>query len=119
LNPIRHIDPFGSVLLPLMMYFFSGGRIIFGAAKPTPVDLRNTPNPRLANLVVSAAGPASNFLLSAAGVLLLNDRARRRRTRSATSGSRSRAELRTGALAPVTYVLFQFAIVNVGSPSST
>ena len=47
--------------MPLLLYFFSG--LIFGAAKPTPVDLRNTRNPRLANLVVSAAGPLSNFLL--------------------------------------------------------
>src|SRR5262249_7446216 len=51
LNPIRHIDPVGSILVPLMLYLFSG--LIFGAAKPTPVDLRNTRDPRLANLVVS------------------------------------------------------------------
>ena len=85
--------------------------MIFGAAKPTPVDLRNTPNPRLANLVVSAAGPVSNFLLAAVGIALLAGRARRRagrdpRARSGAPGP----ELRPGALAPVTYVLFQFAI---------
>jgi Zn-dependent protease len=115
LNPIRHIDPFGSVLLPLMMYFFSGGRIIFGAAKPTPVDLRNTPNPRLANLVVSAAGPLSNFLLAGVGLALLSI------VRSvAPSAIRDLAlalqgqSFAPGALAPVTYVLFQFAIINVG-----
>src|SRR6266699_3183037 len=68
LNPLRHLDPFGSVLLPLMMYILSAGRLIFGSAKPTPVDLRNTRNPRLANLVVSAAGPVSNFLLSALAI---------------------------------------------------
>lgn len=115
LNPIRHIDPFGSVLLPLMMYFFSGGRIIFGAAKPTPVDLRNTSNPRLANLAVSAAGPLSNFLLAAAGVgLLAVLRA------SAPEAIRDLAlalqgqSLAPGALAPLAYVLFQFSLVNVG-----
>src|SRR5436309_6503829 len=69
LNPIRHLDPFGSVLLPIITYVFAG--MIFGAAKPTPVDLRNTRNPRLASLVVSAAGPLSNFLLAAVGILLL------------------------------------------------
>jgi Zn-dependent protease len=115
LNPIRHIDPFGSILLPLMMYFFSGGRIIFGAAKPTPVDLRNTKNPRLANLAVSAAGPLSNFLLAAVGVALLV------LVRGAAPGAIRDLALAlqgqsfaAGALAPVAYVLFQFSIVNVG-----
>src|SRR6185369_12875146 len=71
LNPIRHLDPFGSVLLPLAMYILSSGRLIFGSAKPTPVNLANTRNPRLANLVVSAAGPVSNFLLSAVALTIL------------------------------------------------
>ena len=66
LNPLRHIDPIGSVLVPLLLYFLSG--FIFGSAKPTPVDLRNTRDPRMANLVVSAAGPFSNFLLAFLGV---------------------------------------------------
>lgn len=69
LNPIRHIDPFGSILLPVLLYFTSG--MIFGYAKPTPVDLRNTPNPRLANFGVSAAGPLSNILLCTLGVIPL------------------------------------------------
>jgi Zn-dependent protease len=69
LNPIRHIDPFGSILLPMLLYFTSG--LIFGYAKPTPVDLRNTPNPRVANLWVSAAGPLSNLLLCTIGILPL------------------------------------------------
>jgi Zn-dependent protease len=69
MNPIRHIDLFGSVLLPLLLYFTSG--MIFGYAKPTPVDLRNTPNPRLANFGVSAAGPLSNLLLCTLGVIPL------------------------------------------------
>jgi Zn-dependent protease len=67
LNPIRHIDLFGSVILPILLYFTSG--LIFGYAKPTPVDLRNTKNPRLANLLVSGAGPLSNLLLCAVGVV--------------------------------------------------
>jgi len=114
LNPLRHLDPFGSVLLPLAMYILSAGRMIFGAAKPTPVDLRNTRNPRLANLVVSAAGPVSNFLLAvlALGVL--------RGARSAYPQAIADLALAIqgdsfapGALAPLTYVLFQFAVVNV------
>jgi Zn-dependent protease len=69
LNPIRHIDPFGSILLPILLYMTSG--LIFGYAKPTPVDLRNTRNPRFADFVVSAAGPASNFVLAVVAVVVI------------------------------------------------
>lgn len=114
LNPIRHLDPFGSVLLPLMMYLLSGGRLIFGSAKPTPVNLRNTRNPRLANLVVSAAGPVSNFLLAAVALtaLLAIKHADRRSIWDlylATEGQR----FAPGTLAPVNYVLYLFTLVNV------
>jgi Zn-dependent protease len=112
LNPIRHIDPFGSILLPLMLYFLSG--LIFGAAKPTPVDLRNTRDPRLANLVVSAAGPASNFLLATIGILVF---AVIRRARPEAMGDLLQAlqgaRFASGALAPITYLLFFFVLVNV------
>jgi Zn-dependent protease len=114
LNPIRHLDPFGSVLLPILLYVLSSGRFIFGAAKPTPVDLRNTSNPRLANLVVSAAGPASNFLLAGVGVALLIG------IRLGAPGSigdlydaLQGQRFAPGALAPITYVLFRFVLVNV------
>ena len=69
LNPLRHIDPIGTVLLPLIG-MFSGGLLI-GWAKPTPVNLSRTPNPRKANLLVSAAGPLSNLLLCSIGVVLM------------------------------------------------
>ena len=69
LNPIRHIDPFGSVILPILLYLSSG--LLFGYAKPTPVQLERTRNPRLANVLVSGAGPVSNLLLGAFGVLVL------------------------------------------------
>ncbi len=111
LNPIRHIDPFGSLILPLILYIFSG--LIFGAAKPTPVDLRNTRNPRLANLVVSAAGPLSNFLLCGAGILVL------RVIGASVPGALQELamavryrQFAAGALAPITYLLFYFALVN-------
>jgi Zn-dependent protease len=114
LNPLRHLDPFGSVILPALMYILSSGRLIFGAAKPTPVDLRNTRNPRLANLVVSAAGPVSNFFLATLALLvLLGIKSASPRSildlASAIQGER----FASGAMAPLTYVLFQFAVVNV------
>ncbi len=112
LNPLRHIDPVGSILLPLLLYIFSG--MIFGAAKPTPVDLRNTKNPRLANLAVSAAGPVSNFLLAGVGLVSLvvirhSNPDAIRDLYFALQENRFAA----GALAPITYVLFWFSLVNV------
>jgi Zn-dependent protease len=112
LNPIRHIDPVGSILVPLMLYIFSG--LIFGAAKPTPVDLRNTRNPRLANFVVSAAGPLSNFLLAAIGiVLLIGIRVGRPDALADLLDALRGSRFASGALAPVTYLLFWFVMVNV------
>jgi Zn-dependent protease len=63
LNPLRHIDPVGSLLVPAVLAFAGGP--VFGWAKPVPVVLSRTRAPRLANLLVSAAGPLSNFLLAA------------------------------------------------------
>ena len=112
LNPIRHIDPVGSILVPIMLYVFSG--LIFGAAKPTPVDLRNTKDPRVANFVVSAAGPLSNFLLAAIGLVLFalirhQSPDAMRDLYLATREGRFAA----GALAPISYLLYFFVMVNV------
>ena len=112
LNPIRHIDPFGSILLPLILYIFSG--MIFGAAKPTPVDLRNTRNPRLANLVVSAAGPVSNLLLAGVGVaLLVLIRRVEPQAMIDLLWTLQGNAFTPGILAPIAYLLFFFAMVNV------
>lgn len=62
MNPLRHIDPFGTVILPLMMLFTFG--IAFGAAKPVPVDPRNFKQPQLDMALVALAGPASNFVMA-------------------------------------------------------
>ena len=69
LNPLKHIDPVGSVLLPALLAFT--GAPIFGWAKPVPVSLAGVSNWRLANLVVSAAGPGSNFVLAGISTALL------------------------------------------------
>jgi len=62
LNPIKHLDPIGSVLFPLVLAF--SGLPVFGWARPVPISLRGVPNPRRANLLISAAGPLSNGLLA-------------------------------------------------------
>lgn len=63
LNPKNHIDPFMSILVPLML-IFSGSPIIFGAAKPVPVDPFNLKEGRKDIALVSLAGPLSNILLA-------------------------------------------------------
>ncbi len=69
LNPLKHIDPFGTVILPvLMLISFSG--FIFGWAKPVPVDGRNFKNPKRAMMIVALAGPVSNLLMATAWALL-------------------------------------------------
>lgn len=63
LNPIRHIDPVGTVLVPLIMLLLPGG-FVFGWAKPVPVAQRNLRNPRRDMMLVAAAGPVSNLLMA-------------------------------------------------------
>ena len=63
LNPIVHIDPFGSVLLPLLLLAVNSP-ILFGAAKPVPVNFNNLKNPKSGMALVSLAGPLSNFFLA-------------------------------------------------------
>ncbi len=63
LNPIPHIDPFGSILLPLIL-LMAHSPVIFGAAKPVPVNFNNLRNPKRGMALVSIAGPISNFCLA-------------------------------------------------------
>ena len=70
LNPLKHIDPFMTVLLPLAVFFASGGRVVFGGAKPVPVNPRNYRNPRRGDLIVSSAGIVTNAVLSLACLAL-------------------------------------------------
>lgn len=62
LNPIKHIDPIGTILIPLIMLYFSN--FIFGWAKPVPVDPRNMHHPRRDMAIVALAGPLSNLLMA-------------------------------------------------------
>lgn len=63
LNPIKHIDPFMSVILPALL-IFSGSPIIFGGAKPVPVNVLNLQNPKRDMAWVAVAGPITNFILA-------------------------------------------------------
>ena len=61
-NPMRHIDPIGTIAIPLILYFVTSGAFMFGYAKPVPVAFGNLRNPRWGSLWVAAAGPICNFV---------------------------------------------------------
>jgi Zn-dependent protease len=69
LNPIRHIDLFGTIILPLVAAI--SGIPLLGWAKHTPLDPRNFRNPMLDDILTSVAGPVSNFIVATAALLLL------------------------------------------------
>ena len=103
LNPIPHLDPFGSIVLPAMGAL--AGLPIFGYAKPVPVDPRHLRHPRRDMIFVSLAGPTTNLLLMVAGALV------------------ARALYRNGGVLPGTIsqstsdvlieIAFYFALVNL------
>jgi Zn-dependent protease len=62
LNPIKHIDPVGTILMPLLLYFATSGAFLFGYAKPVPVNFGHLRNPKRDMVWVALAGPASNFV---------------------------------------------------------
>ena len=69
LNPLRHIDPFGTVLLPLALWYTTG--VPFGYAKPVPVDFNRLRNPKKHMALVALAGPMSNFFMGLAWMIFL------------------------------------------------
>ncbi|RDI39201.1 site-2 protease family protein [Aquicella lusitana] len=64
LNPIKHIDPFGTVIMPLMLLLLTQFQFAFGWAKPVPVDMRNLNHPRRDMALVALAGPMANVLMA-------------------------------------------------------
>jgi Zn-dependent protease len=75
LNPARHVDPFGTLLLPGILIAMSiagiGSGAVFGWAKPVPVSIRNLKNPWFDGMLVGLAGPLTNLVLGLAGMLAL------------------------------------------------
>lgn len=69
-NPLRHVDPFGTIVLPLMLLMATRGTFMFGFAKPVPVNFLRLQPRRLGMIVVAAAGPATNLALAVVSMLL-------------------------------------------------
>jgi Zn-dependent protease len=70
-NPFKHVDPFGTVILPAMLLLLRAP-FLFGYAKPVPVNFRALRHPRRDMMLVAAAGPATNIALAVAAALLLH-----------------------------------------------
>ena len=71
LNPLKHIDPIGTIAMPLLLYFATSGAFLFGYAKPVPVNFGALRNPKRDMVWVALAGPASNFAQAIFWALLL------------------------------------------------
>ncbi len=71
LNPARHIDPVGTIVVPLIVLLLSGGRLLFGWAKPVPVNYSALRRPKQHMAWVAAAGPAANLVMVVAWAVLL------------------------------------------------
>ena len=114
LNPIRHIDLIGTVVLPLVAAI--SGVPVLGWAKPTPVDPRNFRNPVLDDILTSVAGPVSNFIVATGALLLLGGV-----SLSSPAGHELVIGLRLGfrgggsdsALAPVAVLLYEMMLINI------
>jgi Zn-dependent protease len=71
LNPIAHIDIFGTILMPLMLLIFTNGQFVFGYAKPVPINPMNFKNPKRDMAISAAAGPGTNLILSLVSMIIL------------------------------------------------
>ena len=71
LNPLKHIDPIGTIVMPLMLYFMTSGAFVFGYAKPVPVQVSHLRNPKRDMIWVALAGPTSNFVQALLWAVLL------------------------------------------------
>lgn len=112
LNPLRHVDPIGTVIFPLLLAIM--GAPVLGWAKPVPYVPRNLRNPRRDPMLVALAGPASNVLLATGAVLvLLLIRAFVRDFRELLVAVVNAGALgASGVLAPILYLLFSLAMIN-------
>ena len=70
LNPMKHIDPMGTILMPLVLYFATSGAFLFGYAKPVPVNFGRLRNPKRDMVWVALAGPGANLAMAIAWTVL-------------------------------------------------
>jgi Zn-dependent protease len=71
LNPIAHIDPIGTLLMPIVLFYLSGGQFVFGYAKPVPINPMNFRDPKRDMAISAAAGPITNIALAIISQIIL------------------------------------------------
>ncbi len=71
LNPIPHIDIFGTILMPMLLYLFTNGQFVLGYAKPVPINPANFQNPKRDMAISAAAGPVTNIMLAILSFIIL------------------------------------------------
>jgi Zn-dependent protease len=115
MNPLAHIDPFGTVMLPLICLMLPGS-FLLGWAKPVPIDPRNMHQPRRDMALVAAAGPGMNLLLAVVSALLLallltlEPSLSIRQTAEAAPQARSVTAM---VLLPIAVMMFYSVLINV------
>ncbi|MBA5607842.1 site-2 protease family protein [Duganella sp. FT3S] len=70
MNPLKHIDLLGTIIIPIMLYLATDGKFVFGYAKPVPVDFSALRNPKKQMAWVALAGPAANFVMALGWMIL-------------------------------------------------
>lgn len=112
LNPIKHIDPIGTVLMPIIAMLT--GFPTIGWAKPTPVDPRNFKNPVLDDVLTSVAGPISNFIVATGATILLASIALLGRdARFIMQSALNGVAVGDSFLVPASLLLYEFVVINV------
>ncbi|QFT78552.1 site-2 protease family protein [Erythrobacter sp. THAF29] len=111
LNPIPHVDPVGTLLVPGVLALFGGP--VFGWAKPVPVIKGRLRNPRYGMMAVAAAGPASNFIIALIAAILFGIFAPDGAQFGSTAGSAMLIEDAAGDFRPLTTMLFYMMLINV------
>ena len=114
LNPIRHIDLFGTIILPLVAAI--SGIPLLGWAKPTPVDPRNFRRPVFDDILTSVAGPVSNFIVATGALLVLGGIALSSATGHAIveglPGGNS-GDLSNSAFTPIAMLFYELMLINI------
>jgi Zn-dependent protease len=114
-NPLAHVDPFGTIILPLICLMLPGS-FLLGWAKPVPIDPRNMHRPRRDMALVAAAGPGMNLLLAVASALLLALLLTVEPTlplRGATGDEASSSLFATMVLRPIAVMALYSVMINV------
>ena len=114
MNPLAHIDPFGTIIMPLLCLILPGS-FLLGWARPVPIDPRNLSQPRRDMALVAAAGPGMNLILAVGSALLLAVLFAIDPTLSIreSGGSTSPSSLSTMVLLPIAVMAFYSVLINV------